>query len=85
LDGDNGITPTAGRKQHQPMKRKLNIDEWERKDHFHFFNQFEEPFFGICLNVEVSRAYAIAKASGISFFFVLFVPVIKGSKCSSTF
>jgi chloramphenicol O-acetyltransferase type A len=85
LDGDNGITPTAGRKQHQPMKRKLNIDEWERKDHFHFFNQFEEPFFGICLNVEVSRAYAIAKASGISFFLYYLYQSLKAANAVAPF
>ncbi len=50
------------------MKKIMNIEAWERKDHFHFFNQFEEPFFGLCINVNVSRAYAYAKETGCSFF-----------------
>ena len=50
------------------MKRIMDINEWSRKDHFNFFKQFEEPFFGICVTVDCSRAYHKAKESGISFF-----------------
>lgn len=50
------------------MKRILNIESWPRKDHFNFFKQFEEPFFGVCVPVNCSRAYADAKETGNSFF-----------------
>jgi chloramphenicol O-acetyltransferase type A len=50
------------------MKQLLDLDTWNRKDHFHFFKQFEEPFFGICVNVDVTIAYQKAKEAGISFF-----------------
>ena len=46
----------------------LDIDNWKRKDHFHFFRQFEEPFFGVTVNVDCTNAYNTAKSNGISFF-----------------
>jgi chloramphenicol O-acetyltransferase type A len=50
------------------MKRILNIHNWSRKDHFHFFKQFEEPFFGIVAEVDVTIAYQRAKKDDFSFF-----------------
>ncbi len=50
------------------MKSVLDISTWARKDHFNFFKQFEEPFFGICVNVDCTKAYNTAKQNGYSFF-----------------
>lgn len=50
------------------MKTTLNIETWSRKSQFYFFKQFEEPFFGVTVNVDCSTAYATAKAAGVSFF-----------------
>jgi chloramphenicol O-acetyltransferase type A len=50
------------------MKKKLNLDTWNRKEHFLFFKQMEEPFFGITTSVDCTKAYEKAKEIGISFF-----------------
>jgi len=50
------------------MKTLLDIESWNRKDQFRFFNQFEEPFFGITVQVDCTRAYHIAKENNYSFF-----------------
>ncbi|HCL06048.1 MAG TPA: chloramphenicol acetyltransferase [Chitinophagaceae bacterium] len=50
------------------MKTLLNIDNWNRKDQFRFFNQFEEPFFGITVQVDCTRAYQVSKENNYSFF-----------------
>ena len=50
------------------MRKKLNIDKWARKHQFNFFKQFEEPFFGVCVNADCTIAYDIAKAINASFF-----------------
>ncbi len=50
------------------MKTLLDIESWNRKDQFHFFSQFEEPFFGVTVQLDCTEAYAKAKASGYSFF-----------------
>ena len=50
------------------MKKLLDLQQWERKDQFHFFQQFEEPFFGVCIQIDCSHAYKLSKEKGISFF-----------------
>jgi chloramphenicol O-acetyltransferase type A len=50
------------------MKQKLNIETWNRKEHFEFFNQMEEPFFGLTTKIDCTIAYEKAKELGISFF-----------------
>ncbi|MBV1887796.1 MAG: chloramphenicol acetyltransferase [Urechidicola sp.] len=50
------------------MKQYLDIDNWSRKDHFHFFKQFEEPFFGVCVPIDCTIAYKKAKENRHSFF-----------------
>lgn len=50
------------------MKQKLNLDTWNRKEHFLFFNQMEEPFFGLTFTVDCTKAYAKSKELGVSFF-----------------
>jgi chloramphenicol O-acetyltransferase type A len=50
------------------MKQKLNLNTWNRKEHFLFFKQMEEPFFGVSIVVDCTKAYANAKELGVSFF-----------------
>jgi chloramphenicol O-acetyltransferase type A len=50
------------------MKQKLNLDTWNRKEHFLFFKQMEEPFFGITTTIDCTNAYDKAKELNISFF-----------------
>lgn len=46
----------------------LNISDWNRKEHFEFFSRFEEPFFGVCVDLDFTIAYQTAKALDASFF-----------------
>lgn len=50
------------------MKRKIDISTWNRASHFEFFSQMEEPFYGVTVSVDVTKAYENAKKLGISFF-----------------
>ena len=50
------------------MKRKLDIETWKRKEHFKFFRNFDEPFFGCTVEVDCTKAYNTAKKEGYSFF-----------------
>lgn len=50
------------------MKKEIDINTWKRKEHFSFFNRYEEPFFGITANVDCTKAYARAKGMEMSFF-----------------
>lgn len=50
------------------MKTYLDLEHWPRKEHFHFFRKFDEPFFGAVVEIDCTKAYENAKASGVSFF-----------------
>ena len=50
------------------MKRILDINTWDRKEHFNFFKNFEEPFFGVTVELECTIAYQRCKQQGFSFF-----------------
>ena len=50
------------------MKQKIDIDNWKRKEHYTFFKDFQEPFFGITANVDCTKAYKYAKDNNLSFF-----------------
>ncbi|MDX2246761.1 MAG: chloramphenicol acetyltransferase [Bacteroidia bacterium] len=50
------------------MTQKLDISTWARKEHFHFFRKFDEPFWGVCVEVDCTIAYQKAKEQGHSFF-----------------
>ncbi len=50
------------------MKNKLDLTTWNRQDHYNFFNKFEEPFFGVTVNLDCTIAYATAKRLNVSFF-----------------
>ncbi len=50
------------------MRREIDLKTWYRKDHFEFFSQFDEPFFGITTRVDCTRAYEVSKEKEHSFF-----------------
>lgn len=50
------------------MKTLLDLKNWNRKEHFLFFKQMEEPFFGITTTIDCTKAYSVAKKLGTSFF-----------------
>ena len=50
------------------MKSIIELNTWNRKEHFEFFNGFDEPFFGIVTEVECSQAIAWCRQKDIPFF-----------------
>ncbi|MCC5921227.1 MAG: chloramphenicol acetyltransferase [Cyclobacteriaceae bacterium] len=50
------------------QKEELNIEEWNRKQHFNFFKDFDEPFFGFTSEVILQSALKSYKEQGVSFF-----------------
>ncbi|GAB4029703.1 CatA-like O-acetyltransferase [Spirosoma gilvum] len=50
------------------MKKRINSNDWVRKEHYLFFSRFEEPFFGVTIPVNCTIAYRQAKSRNISFF-----------------
>lgn len=50
------------------MKKLIDPEQWERKAHFQLFSRFDEPFFGVTVKIDCTKAYETAKQKGRSFF-----------------
>jgi len=50
------------------MKTLLDLENWNRKEHFAHFRQMEEPFFGVTVEIDCTQAYQTAKELNVSFF-----------------
>ncbi len=61
------------------MKKLIELDNWNRKEHFLFFSKFEEPFFGVTVKVNCTTAYHKAKEKGVSFFLYYLYRALKAA------
>lgn len=48
----------------------IDIESWNRKEHFEFFSNMASPYFGFTTEVDCTKAYDEAKELGRSFFAV---------------
>ncbi len=46
----------------------INLETWPRKEHFHFYQQFEQPYFNICCDLNAKELYNYCQKHPISFF-----------------
>lgn len=46
----------------------IDIENWNRKEHFNFFSNYDNPFFGIVTEIDCTKAYQNAKKNKLSFF-----------------
>lgn len=67
------------------MKTAIDIASWIRKDHYEFFTQFEEPFFGITANIDCTIGYRYAKNHKLSFFLYYLYRALKAANSIENF
>jgi len=67
------------------MRQKLDLETWARKEHFNFFSKFEEPFYGICVNIDCTTAYKFAKEKGVSFFLYTLYKALAAAQVTEPF
>ena len=61
------------------MYKKLNVENWERKKQFFFFKDYDNPFFNICTEVDVSELLNFTKENELSFFITSLYASIKAA------
>ena len=49
------------------MFQEVDINTWERKATFDFFRDYEDPFFNIAANLDVTRLYRFCKDNDLAF------------------
>jgi chloramphenicol O-acetyltransferase type A len=67
------------------MKTPIDIASWTRKDHYEFFTQFEEPFFGITASIDCTEAYQYVKDNKQSFYLYYLYRALKAANSIENF
>jgi chloramphenicol O-acetyltransferase type A len=49
------------------MFHEVDINAWERKATYEFFRDYEDPFFNIAANLDVTKLYRFCKANNLAF------------------
>jgi len=47
--------------------KAIDIENWSRKAQYQFFKSYEDPFFNITANIEVTKLYSFCKKHELSF------------------
>jgi chloramphenicol O-acetyltransferase type A len=51
------------------MGRLLDLEQWKRREHYHLFRRMPNPWFSVCMDVDVSRLWEESRGpDGPSFF-----------------
>lgn len=50
------------------MKRKIDVQNWDRRDHFEFYSKFKEPYHGVNVSLDISILKDQCKKAGKSLF-----------------
>jgi chloramphenicol O-acetyltransferase type A len=50
------------------MFKTIDIDNWSRKSQYYFFKDYDNPFFNICSEIDVSTMHDYVKSNNHSFF-----------------
>lgn len=67
------------------MKQKIDINTWKRKEHYNFFNAFDEPIYGVTVSIDCTAAYAFAKENKVSFFLYTVYQALQAAKLVEEF
>lgn len=51
--------------------KKIDLNTWKRLPQYEFFKTFEQPFFNVTANVEVTKLYRYTKAEDLPFFYTM--------------
>lgn len=46
--------------------RYLDMENWSRREHFELFNTFDQPYFGLCANVDLTDFHPYVKRNKLS-------------------
>ena len=54
--------------KNKSSKSYLDLNNWNRKEHYDFFRKFDNPTFSITANIDCTAAYHYAKERNIHFY-----------------
>ena len=57
--------------------KTLDIDSWRRKEHYHYFKDYDQPFFNLIVKVDISKLKKFTEEHDLSFFLTSFYVLLK--------
>jgi chloramphenicol O-acetyltransferase type A len=51
--------------------KHIDLETWNRKEHFAFFYRMDYPQYNVCANIDITRFLAFVKEHGISFYYAM--------------
>lgn len=57
----------------------IDIEKWNRKEHFNFFSKMDYPQFNICSNLDITNIYKYIKENELPFFITILYSVTKAA------
>jgi chloramphenicol O-acetyltransferase type A len=67
------------------MKTKIDLNTWPRREHYDYFGSCDDPFFGVVVNVDCTKAYQRCKERGESIFLFYMYESIKALNLVANF
>jgi chloramphenicol O-acetyltransferase type A len=55
------------RRKNKSMPKNVDVESWNRKNTYEFFKDYEDPFFNITANLDVTALYRFCKEKNLSF------------------
>lgn len=49
----------------------VNINEWDRKEHFNFFKNMDYPQYNICMNIDITNFLHNTKKKNLNFYYAM--------------
>jgi len=59
------------------MKTQIDIHNWPRRDYYNYFGGFDDPYFGVVVNLDCTAAYEYCKTNDVPFFIYYMFESIK--------
>lgn len=53
------------------MRKEININNWERKEHFEFYSKCATPHYCIAFNIDITNLLQFTRKNHISFYYSL--------------
>ena len=53
------------------MRKEIDINKWERKEHFEFYSNIATPHYCVAFNIDVTNLLAFTRKNKISFYYSL--------------
>ncbi len=59
--------------------KKIDINSWNRKEHFEFFKDYEDPFFNITFTIDITKLKSFCKENNLAFWLANYYFAMKTS------